>query len=110
MVVAWQALSPTAEDIVRFVHVLGSSGKPVAQHDSIPCGGECPSSSWLPGEVLLDEISLQLPLDLSPGSYPIGLGWYDPATLQRVPAVDANGQRLKDDLLPLSLMLNVAPP
>lgn len=110
MAVAWQALSPTAADIVRFVHVLDFNGKPVAQHDSVPCGGECPSSSWLPGEVLFDEISLQLPLDLPPGSYPIGLGWYDPATLQRAPASDANGQRLKDDLMPLPLILSVAPP
>ena len=107
LTVAWQALSTPTEDLVRFVHVLGPDGRPVSQKDGIPCNGACRAASWLPGEILLDEISLQLPEDLPPGTYPLGVGWYDSSTVQRLPAHTPDGQALTDNLAVLALEVGV---
>ena len=110
LTLAWQALATPTEDLVRFVHVLGPDGRPVSQSDGVPCNGDCVSASWLAGEVLIDEIRVQIPIDLPPGSYPLGVGWYNSATLERLPARDANGQPLADNLMILPLTVDVGKP
>ena len=106
---AWQAQATPSQDLVRFVHLLNAEGLPVAQQDSRPCDGECPASSWLPGEVLLEEVQLQTPADLQPGSYRLAVGWYDAATLQRLTALDESGQPMADNLLILPIDVQVKP-
>jgi 4-amino-4-deoxy-L-arabinose transferase-like glycosyltransferase len=99
----WQAQATPRADLVRFVHLLGPDGQLVAQQDTTPCQGGCPSSSWLPGEILVDRVELALPADLPPGSYTLAVGWYDAAApAQRLAAVDAAGQPLADNVLLLS--------
>ncbi|MFN8466855.1 MAG: glycosyltransferase family 39 protein [Caldilineaceae bacterium] len=98
----WQVLEPSARPLVRFVHLLGANGKPLAQHDSAPCEGECPSASWLAGEVLTDTVTLTIPGDAPAGSYSLAAGWYDGETLQRLEARDAEGAVLPDGLAPLA--------
>jgi len=85
----WQALSTPPGDLVRFVHMLGPDGKPLAQEDSLPCAGACRAPSWLPGEVFVEQARLTLPAGLAPGQYPLAVGWYDAATLQRLPVSGA---------------------
>jgi hypothetical protein len=82
---AWRALNTPARDLVRFLHVLGPDGRPVAQEDRQPCAGACPAPSWLPGEVLTDQARLTLPADLPAGTYPLAVGWYDAETFRRLP-------------------------
>ena len=105
----WRALGTTAGDWVRFVHVLGRDGRPVAQADGQPCSGGCPTTSWLPGEVVVDQVRLAIPADLPAGTYPLATGWYDPAApgMPRLPAEDSAGARLPDDLslLPARLVV-----
>lgn len=99
----WQVQEPSTRPLVRFVHLLGADGKPVAQHDSAPCEGECPSSSWLAGEVLTDTVTLSIADDVLAGSYSLATGWYD-ETLQRLEARDAHGTVLPDGLVPLAVV------
>ncbi len=106
---AWQALITLNQDLVRFIHLLGPEGLPVAQQDGPPCGGECPASSWLPGEVFLEDVRLQVPAGLPPGSYRLAAGWYDAVTLQRLTALDENGQPMADNLLILPIDVQVKP-
>lgn len=73
----WQALGTQQQSLVRFVHLLGADGHPLAQQDTVLCAGACPASSWLAGEILLDEVALALPADLPPGRYTLAVGWYD---------------------------------
>ena len=94
---------------MRFIHLLGPEGLPVAQLDGPPCGGECPASSWLPGEVLLEDVRLQVPAGLPPGSYQLAVGWYDAVNLQRLAALDANGQPVAGNLLILPIDVQVKP-
>ncbi|HVA25749.1 MAG TPA: glycosyltransferase family 39 protein [Chloroflexota bacterium] len=81
LVLQWQALARPAADYTVFVHALDASGKLVAQADSQPLAGEFPTSTWLPGETVLDRHALALP----PGTYTIQAGLYELATLQRLP-------------------------
>ena len=98
----WQVLEPSKRPLVRFVHLLGADGKPVAQHDSVPCRGECPSSSWITREILTDTVTLAIPDDVPAGSYSLATGWYDGETLQRLAARDAKDIVLPDGLAPLA--------
>lgn len=105
---AWQALTTPRGNLVRFVHLLGPDGRMAAQQDSVPCRGGCPSSSWLPGEVLLDPVELALPADMLPGNYTLAVGWYDAAApAQRLEARGEEGQSLTNNvlLLPLEVVL-----
>ena len=113
---AWTVVDSPLTDLARFVHVLGTDGRPVTQRAGAPCAGQespqpdtaCPSASWIPGEVLLDQVELVIPADLPPGRYPLATGWYDSATLKRTPARDAQGEPVPDYLLRLPVELVVA--
>jgi 4-amino-4-deoxy-L-arabinose transferase-like glycosyltransferase len=105
----WRALETPQAELVRFVHVLGGDGHPVAQRDSAPCEGTCPATSWLPGQVLLDPVQIEIPSTLSPGNYPLATGWYDYATQTRLPVYDTTGQQLPGDLLILPVSVTVIP-
>ena len=107
LTLVWRVVDTPSGDLVRFVHLVQSDGHPMAQEDKVSCAGECPASTWRRDEVLTDEASLVLPADLASGSYSLAVGWYDAATLQRLPAKDANGQRLQNDsfILPLNVVV-----
>ncbi len=112
---AWTVVHPPVTDLARFVHVLGPDGRPVTQRAGVPCAGQeapqpdaaCPAASWISGEVLIDRVELMMPADLPAGRYPLATGWYDPLTLQRIPARDARGEPATDDLLRLPVELAV---
>lgn len=106
---AWRVLAPSEQQLIRFVHLLGPDGRPVAQTDSVPCEGDCPSTSWLADEVLVDQIRMVIPPDLAPGTYPLAVGWYDATTLQRIPTAGDPEQAMTRDLLILPVNLQVKP-
>jgi hypothetical protein len=86
----WQLLDETDESYTVFVHLVGPDGGIVAQHDALP-RGDYPLYRWLPGEVVPDEIALQLPPDLAPGEYSIRVGFYRPEDGTRLPVVESDG-------------------
>ena len=61
-----------------------------------------PTTGWLPGEVLEDPYRIPVPSDAPPGAYQIEIGMYDPDTLERLPARDADGNRLAQDRILLT--------
>jgi hypothetical protein len=60
-----------------FVHLLDANGVPRAQADVIPQNGARPTWSWLPGEIIADEIVLKVPADLPAGPYRLMTGLYN---------------------------------
>lgn len=104
----WQVLQPSLRPLVRFVHLIDSEGRLVAQQDTIPCNGECPATSWLAGEVLQDEAILDLPPSLVEGQYTLVAGWYDSNTLQRLMALDDRGTPLPDQRVELPFSVEIA--
>ncbi|MGL4650091.1 MAG: hypothetical protein ACRC1H_11825 [Caldilineaceae bacterium] len=106
----WQVLATTTDDLVRFTHLLDAEGRLVAQQDAVPCTTECPSPSWLAGEVLVDRVELMTPTNLAPGSYTVVTGWYNPATQQRLPARDGAGEPVANDAATLPVTVQVIAP
>ena len=72
----WQTGAPVPVDYSVSVFLLDQSGALRAQHDSFPAGGRAPTSAWTPGTPVFDAHPLELPADLPPGSYTIGVKLY----------------------------------
>lgn len=78
----WQAQTRMTVSYTVFVQLLDAAGQVRAQVDSIPQGGGYPTIWWLPGEVVADPITLDLPPGSSADHLIVGL--YDPLTGQRL--------------------------
>jgi len=70
-----QAVAPVDADYTVFIHLLAGEEK-VAQRDSQPCDGACPTSTWQPGKIMVDRHSLGLPPEAAPGPYRLAVGLY----------------------------------
>jgi hypothetical protein len=96
----WRAGQPTQPGYTVLVHLTDMAGNLVAQGDGVPVNGIRPTTSWRPGEVLVDEHVVMLPETLPAGSYMVWVGFYDPETGQRLP-VNAHDVAYPDDRFPL---------
>ncbi|MEA3459207.1 MAG: hypothetical protein U9R11_00770, partial [Chloroflexota bacterium] len=94
----WQALRQMERDYKVFIHLFDpATEKIVAQHDAMP---PIPTSWWKEGEVVSEEVKLGLS-DVPPGRYRLGIGVYEPETMERLETVDAQGHHLPADRLVL---------
>lgn len=76
LTLTWQALEPVAADYTTFVHLLDERGDRVAQRDSRPCDGECPTTGWQPGKIVVDRYEVAVPPESIPGPFDLRLGLY----------------------------------
>jgi hypothetical protein len=76
LTLTWQAVEPVAEDYTVFVHALAAGDTKVAQRDTRPCDGECPTNTWQAGEIIVDRHQLALPPNAPPGPYRLAVGLY----------------------------------
>lgn len=85
----WRAQRAIPLDYSVFVHVVNANGEVVAQHDGQP-GGDVtiPTSSWRPGETILDRHVIDLPTDLPSGAYTLNVGVYYWQTLERLSVLE----------------------
>ncbi|RLT45854.1 MAG: DUF2723 domain-containing protein [Chloroflexi bacterium] len=95
----WYALRQPAADYTEFVHLLGPDGLVHGQVDTWPVQGTRPTSSWLAGSTVAEELVVRVPADAPPGAYKVEAGWYLLETLQRLPVLDATGATIDDKLL-----------
>jgi hypothetical protein len=103
----YQTRSAIDTDLTQFVHLSDPTLGMAAQHDSPPLRGANPTHTWQPGEIVVDQISLQVSPEASPGFYTLGVGMYNPLDGVRVPATDAEGRTLRDATVTLT-QLSVA--
>jgi hypothetical protein len=101
LILHWASLSPVDQDYTVFVHLVGPDGELAAQADGPPAGGDYPTSLWEFGEIVSDE-RLVPTRDLPAGTYHLRLGMYLLETGVRLPALDASGERLVDDVVELT--------
>ena len=93
----WQALQQMKTDYKIFVHLFDPATETiVTQWDAMPQEGRYPTSRWAEREVVSDSIILAL-AEAMPGRYRLAVGAYDPATVDRLPAVDAAGLPVRDN-------------
>lgn len=81
----WESLQSVDYDYQVFVHFLDRDGNKVAQRDGQPVQWLRPTSTWQPGERIVDHYGLLLPPSTPTGRYTIAVGLYDPITGQRLP-------------------------
>ena len=98
----WQALAKMEKDYTVFTHLMDKGGQIWGQKDNFPARSLRPTSGWVQGEVVVDEYSIEVRGDAPPGEYTIEIGMYDLISGERLPAFDAEGERLPDDRIPLT--------
>jgi 4-amino-4-deoxy-L-arabinose transferase-like glycosyltransferase len=96
--ILWRGEDKIGEDYVIFIHLLNSAGQTVAQRDTAPRYGEFDTSKWMPGELLDDDQSVDLPANLPAGHYKIEMGVYRPTDGKRLKITNApSGEIVSDD-------------
>lgn len=97
----WQALAMPDQHYMFFVHLADpETGRPVTQFDAMPKGFTYPTGAWATGEVVSDDVKLSLH-NVPAGRYDLVIGWYNPDTERRLPAVDRHGTAVSGDGLRL---------
>jgi uncharacterized membrane protein len=85
LVLYWQAQTPIDASYSVFAQLLGPAGNVRAQVDAVPQGGGYPTPWWLPGEVVVDALTLTLPPDAPrDATFRLIAGLYEPATGDRL--------------------------
>ena len=87
----WRFAEPLTDADVRFVHLLGADGPPLAQADGA-LGAVSAGSAWA------EMITLALPDGLPPGDYAVYAGWYSYPELARFPLLAAGEGAAQDGL------------
>jgi hypothetical protein len=82
LILHWQTSGPAETDYKYFVHIFNPEDESLpAQADGFPA---VPTSQWFDNEAVSQVVTTSL-ADLAPGVvYNIGVGWYDPATGNRL--------------------------
>ncbi len=93
----WQGLAEMRTGYTVFTHLLDAENRIWAQHDGPPAGGTRPTTSWLPGEVIVDRHELTVKPGAPSGTYVLEIGLYDALTGERLPAIEPDGHRLPGD-------------
>jgi hypothetical protein len=100
----WRARQVPGSSYHVFVHLVrADDGTIVSQLDRIPVDWLRPTNGWREGEVLTDRYLLPIPSDLTPGSYQLYVGLYEPDTWLRLP-ITYQGERQPDDQLLLTML------
>lgn len=73
----WRTSAALTRRYKVFVQLLDGNGVLAAQRDAEPGGNSLPTTSWMPGEPIIDNHGLALPAALAPGRYTLIVGLYD---------------------------------
>ncbi|HEX9115571.1 MAG TPA: glycosyltransferase family 39 protein [Anaerolineae bacterium] len=80
----WRADRVPSRRYKVFLQLLDPRDQVIAQRDAEPAGESRPTTTWTPGEVILDNHGLLIPPGTPPGTYRRIAGLYDAETLQRL--------------------------
>jgi hypothetical protein len=98
LILYWQAQKEMETAYKVFVHMLDADGVIIAQVDREPQVGAAPTTGWLEGEVVTDEIEMPV-TEMMAATQSIAVGLYDPLTGERVSVLDAAGVVAGDRVL-----------
>ena len=73
----WATAAPLETRYKVFLHLVDDEGQLVAQRDSEPGGGLALTTTWTPGERVVDNHGLLVPAETPPGRYTLRLGLYE---------------------------------
>jgi hypothetical protein len=92
--VVWRTQQAPAADYTAFAHLVDEAGQGWAGDDHRPYGGLYPTSAWGAAEMVRDRFNLALPADAPSGLYHLQVGWYDPASGERLAVAGGGSLRL----------------
>jgi len=98
----WKAISMPEGDFRAFVNLVDAQGATVAQEDSIPHDGQCPTRIWQPGEVISDTHVVDVDRLGPDGPYQLAVSMRDWKGDPLSP-FDNLGHRFPDDQVTLSV-------
>ena len=96
LILYWRARTEIDTSYTVFVHLVDQDGRIWAQKDSVPHGGQWPTTGWMQNEIIPDEYDLDVPADTPPGSYRLITGMYQVETGKRLTAAAGNDTPLGD--------------
>jgi len=96
LALAWRALAPPDASYTVFVQAIDDEGVKAGQLDWLPCGGDCLTTSWRPGDLIGEWYELPIRADAPPGRYQLIAGMYDLATGERLPVQGPPGSAALD--------------
>ncbi len=73
----WEAEKPIPKRYKVFLHLLAADGHLVAQRDSEPANNSALTTSWTPGQTVIDSQGVLVPPGLATGDYSLIVGLYD---------------------------------
>jgi Tol biopolymer transport system component len=76
----WKATGDIKDDWTAFVHFVGPDGRIAFQNDHLLLSGGRSSSEWTKGELYKERFKIDLPEDVSYGTYLIRMGLWDQKT------------------------------
>jgi tetratricopeptide (TPR) repeat protein len=101
----WQVLAPVRDDYYVFVHLFGRGAAPIGQVDAFPVAGRYPTSRWQAGDIVRDVYQVPVAGDaIAPAVARLDVGFYNPITLQTVPATDDTGHSAATAIARLKLV------
>ncbi|MBI5956919.1 MAG: hypothetical protein HY871_07945, partial [Chloroflexi bacterium] len=80
----WQALRKMDWGYNVTVQLVDRQGKLWGLSEGPAVAGRHPTSAWWPGEYVKDQYYIVVPADAPSGQYLLRVGWYDPASGQRL--------------------------
>jgi len=95
----WQARRSMEQEYTVFTHLLDGTDHISAQQDSVPVRGTRPTTSWVEGEVIVDEYELVVKGDAPTGEHQIEVGLYEPESGRRLSVTGEMGEALGDRAL-----------
>lgn len=102
----WRADENIEQRYKVFLHLVDEDGSIIAQRDSEPVGGLALTTTWVPGETVVDNHGLLVPIGTGLGEYRLHLGLYETFNpLARLPlsSPDIDG----DSLLLTTIIIGV---
>jgi len=99
----WRVLQAADPPLAIFVHLLDAHSAVVGSYDGL----SVPPTSWEPGDVFIQWHRLPVVPTAPAGEYQVELGFYSPATMQRL-TIFQEGQAVADRLLLSPIQVNLA--
>ncbi len=88
----------TDVDYTRFLQLYNPANGMAAQQDGPPQAGDNPTFSWMPGEVIREQVELTISRNARPGRYGLFVGFYNPkAQGARLPVVGSDGRHVPEN-------------
>lgn len=95
----WQCAKEMGQSYTVFTHLLDQDNVIRGQLDTIPVGGEVPTTSWLEGEVIVDHYAIPVDEGAAGGQYSIEVGMYNLRTGERLQAWDQGRNPVGDRIV-----------